>query len=161
MKRLFLFLLLFAGSLHVAAAQRTIFVVRHAEKMTDRSDANDPSLSDVGRARAEALATALKDVRITAVYATEFKRTQETAAPSARAAGVEVTVIPGSERAALIEKLKSGNGNALVVAHSNTVPEILNGLGIAAQIAIADADYDNLFVVTLDGEPRLLRLHYR
>jgi hypothetical protein len=28
-------------------------------------------------------------------------------------------------------------------------------------VNINDDDYDNLFVVTLDKKPRLLRLHYR
>ena len=44
----------------------------------------DPDLSDAGRARAESLANVLKDAGITAIYATELKRTQQTAAPLAR-----------------------------------------------------------------------------
>ena len=143
-----------------AAAQSTIFIVRHAEK--NENAGNDPDLSDAGRARAEALANALKDARITAIYATEFKRTQETAAPLAKALGLEVAKLPAKETAALVAKLRDlHGGNALVVGHSNTVPQLIKSLGIETPIKIADADYDNLFVVTLDEKPRLIQLHYR
>ena len=143
-----------------AAAQSTIFIVRHAEK--NENAGNDPDLSDAGRARAEALANALKDARITAIYATEFKRTQETAEPLAKALGLEVTKLPAKETAALVAKLRDlHGGNALVVGHSNTVPQLIKSLGVEAPIKIAEADYDNLFVLALDEKPRLIQLHYR
>ena len=83
-----------------AAAQSTVFVVRHAERADAGSAgagmmANDPDLAEAGRARAESLATALKDAGITAIYATQFKRTQQTAAPLAKALGVPVTTVLG------------------------------------------------------------------
>ena len=42
---------------------------------------SDPLLSEAGRARAESLAAMLKDTKLMAIFTTEFKRTQETAAP--------------------------------------------------------------------------------
>ena len=50
-----------------------------------------------------------------------------------------------------------------VVGHSNTIPEIAKALGVSTPIPIADADYDNLFVLSManDGPPALLQLHYR
>ena len=143
-----------------AAAQSTIFIVRHAEK--NENAGNDPDLSDAGRARAEALADVLKDAGITAIYATEFKRTQETAEPLAKALGLKVTKLPGKETATLVAKLRDLHGeNALVVGHSNTVPQLIKSLGFEAPIKIAEADYDNLFVLALDEKPRLIQLHYR
>jgi hypothetical protein len=38
-------------------------------------------------------------------------------------------------------------GAALVVGHSNTVPDILRALGVATPVTIPDDEYDNLFVV--------------
>ena len=58
--------------------------------------ATDPALSAAGRARAASLAAMLKDTKLTAVFATEFKRTQETAAPTA--AAQHVTVDDGARR---------------------------------------------------------------
>jgi 2,3-bisphosphoglycerate-dependent phosphoglycerate mutase len=125
-----LFLSLVVGA---ANAQTTIFIVRHAEK----ADATkDTDLSEAGRGRAEALAKILRDTNINAIYTTEFKRTQES------------------------EKRRGSSGNALVVGHGNTIPDLIKALGITEAINIAENDYDNLFVVVLAEKPQLLRLHY-
>lgn len=149
-----------------ASAQQTVFVVRHAERTDTAAGgtpmmAADPELSDAGRARAESLAVALKDARIVAIFSTEFKRTQATAAPLAKALGVQVTTINSKEPAKLIEAVKAAGGNVLVVGHSNTVPAIVKDLGVAGPVTVGDAEYDNLFVVTLGATPSVLRLHYR
>lgn len=149
-----------------AAAQSTIFLVRHAERAdtaggTSPTMAADPDLSAAGRARALSLAAALKDAKITVIYATEFKRTQQTAAPLARAAGLAVTTVPSKNVAELIAKLKAEPGNVLVVGHSNTVPDVIKGLGVAVEIKIDDSEYDNLFVLPPGNPSPLVRLHYR
>ena len=95
-----------------AAAQQTVFLVRHAER-ADTSPgvsptmAADPDLSEAGRARAESLASALKDARITAIYTTEFKRTQQTAAPLAKVLGLTVKVVTSKSAADLLKQLKA------------------------------------------------------
>ncbi len=86
-----------------AAAQHTVFLVRHAERAdsspgTSPTMAADPDLSAAGRARADHLAEALKDAKITAIFATEFKRTQQTAAPLAKALGLTVKIVSSNER---------------------------------------------------------------
>ena len=149
-----------ASPVGAAPAQPIIFLVRHAEKAAD-GDAKDPDLSDVGRARAAALAQLLKNADIRAVYATEFKRTQQTATPTAEAAGLKVKQISGDKISTLVAKLHAQHGNALVVGHSNTLPQIIKALGLPEAGAIADADYDNLFVVFPGSTPRLVHLRYR
>ena len=157
-KRLGFYFLLLSAFLSTATAQSTIFIVRHAEK----ADATkDPDLSEVGRARAEALAKMLKDANITAIYATEFKRTQQTAAPLAKALSITITTLPAKDNAALIAKLRTSTGNALVVGHGDTIPDLIKALGISDPINIAENDYDNLVAVVLDQKPHLIRLHYR
>ncbi len=157
-KRLVFCFVVLSVVLSTAPAQSTIFVVRHAEK----ADASkDPDLSEAGRARAEALAKMLKDANITAIYTTEFKRTQQTAAPLAKALGITVTTLPAENSAPLIAKLRALNGNSLVVGHGNTIPDLIKALGISEPINVAENDYDNLFVVLLDEKPQLIRLHYR
>ena len=158
-----MFMLLATASL---AAAQTVFVVRHAERADAGTGggtmmATDPELSAAGRARAEALASALKDAGVTGIFVTEFKRTQQTAAPLAKLLGVTVQTISSKDTAALVSRLKSATGNVLVVGHSNTVPDIVKGLGIATPVTIGEADYDNLFVVTPGERPALVRLHYR
>src|SRR5262245_50074133 len=99
--------------LSAADAAPVVFIVRHAEKAsaTDK----DPSLSPEGQKRAGALAHILKDSKITSVFVTEFKRTQETGAPTAKAAHVSPTIVSANDTVALVEKLRASNGNVLVV----------------------------------------------
>ena len=141
-----------------ANAAPVIFLVRHAEKASPGG--NDPDLSLAGQKRADALARILRDSQITAVFVTEFKRTQETAAPTAKAAHLSPTVVPANDIGALVEKLRALNGNTLVVGHSNTIPDLLKALGIATPITISDDDYTEIFVVLVGDTPQLFRLHY-
>jgi broad specificity phosphatase PhoE len=157
MKAVALFLLLFV-SISIASAQPVVVIVRHAEKAADGG--SDPDLSSAGRARADALARILKDSGITGIFTTEFKRTQETAAPTATSVRVTPTVVAAKDTAALVAKLHQLNGNALVVGHGDTIPNLVKALGINVPVNIPDADYSELFVVTLGDKPRLFRLHY-
>ncbi len=141
-----------------ANAAPVIFLVRHAEKAS--TGGNDPDLSLAGQKRADALARILRDSQITAVFVTEFKRTQETAAPTAKAAHLSPTVVPANDIGALVEKLRALNGNALVVGHGNTIPDLLKALGIATPVSIPEDDYTEIFAVLVGDAPRLLRLHY-
>jgi broad specificity phosphatase PhoE len=157
MKALLLFLSIFVA-VTIASAQPVVVIVRHAEKAASGGD--DPGLSPAGRARAEALDRILKDSGITAIFTTEFKRTQETAASTAASAHVVPTVVAAKDTAALIAKLHQLNGNALVVGHGNTIPDIIKALGIHMPIQIPEDDYTELLIVTLGGKPQLFRLHY-
>jgi broad specificity phosphatase PhoE len=157
MKALALFLLVFV-SVSMASAQPVVVIVRHAEKAT--SGGKDPDLSSAGRARADALARILKDSDITAIFTSEFKRTQETAAPTANSVHVAPTVVAAKDTAALVAKLHQLNSNALVVGHGDTILNIIKALGINSPINIPDEDYSELLIVTLGAKPQLLRLHY-
>ena len=158
MKRLASILLIYLLLVAAADAAPLIFVVRHAEKATTGGD--NPDLSVAGQKRADALARILKDSQITAVFVTEFKRTQETAAPTARAAHLSPIVLPANDVPGLVAKLRALNGNALVVGHGNTIPDLMKALGITTPISIPDDDYMEIFVVSLGDPPQLIRLHY-
>ena len=157
MKAPALLLLLFVAA-SIASAQPVVVIVRHAEKAANGGD--DPDLSSAGRVRADALARILKDSGITAIFTTEFKRTQQTAAPTTTSAHVRATVVAVKDTAGLVAKLHELNGNALVVGHSNTIPDIIKALGINNAINIPDDDYSELLIVTLGDKPPLFRLHY-
>ncbi len=146
----------------VVPASASVFVVRHAEK-ADPSDPDTP-LSEAGETRARALASALSGRGLKAVYATEFKRTQQTAKPAAQAAGVDVVIINNAERTALIERAKAvPMGSAvLIVGHSNTVPDIVRELSGEEVDGISENEFDNLYEVVLeaDGRKHLVRSKY-
>lgn len=135
----------------------TVVLVRHAEKGTD--DPRDPSLSDAGEARAEKLARMLASSGLSRVYTSEYKRTQQTAAPFATAAKLETQVVPAGKPDELVAKLRAlaPGSKALVVGHSNTVPKLAELLG--AKLAhvetgpageqLPDAEYGRIVVLTV------------
>ena len=142
-----------------AFAQVTVILTRHAEKAPTPKD--DPPLSAAGQKRAEMLAAMLADSGVDAIYVTELQRTQKTAAPLAERVHVAPTVIPANDTAQLMKTIRArDNGVVVVVGHSNTVPEIIAGLG-GPTVDIPDPQYDNLFVLTVGpSQSSLLRLHY-
>src|SRR6185436_19103775 len=115
-------------------------------------------LSGAGIARANSLAAMLKDARIRTVITTEYKRTRQTGDPVAKAGGVPLTVLDSKDVAGLLKKIRSSTGNVLVVGHSNTVPEVLKGLGVTEPVTITDDEFDSLFVVTRASPPAFVRL---
>lgn len=161
---LFAFLLIAAG--RTAAQTTTVIVVRHAEKVDDSAD---PLLSEAGTARAQALAEALRDAGVTAIYTTQFQRTRLTAEPLARATAITPLVIgAGSPSQTHVERIadrvreSDAGGIVLVVGHSNTVPLIVSALGGPDVGTIEDDEYDHMFVLTLrpDASPLLVRAQY-
>jgi broad specificity phosphatase PhoE len=144
-----------------AFAQRTIVLVRHAEKL-DHTD--DPPLAAAGLQRATALANLLRGAGVSAIIATEFRRTQSTAEPLAKRLRLTPEIIKALQVDALVARLRRSPADAvvLVVGHSNTLPIILTKLGWTGTLDLQDRDYDDVFVVTPrgEGEPAVLRLMY-
>lgn len=144
-------------------ATATFILVRHAEKATD--DARDPSLSDAGLARAAKLATLLADAPLTAAYATEYRRTQQTARPAADGHGIVVTTYDArTPEAAFASRLRTahGRGTVLVVGHSNTVPGIVAALLGAPVEPMQDDQFGRLYRVSIgvDGKATLAQESY-
>lgn len=151
--------LLLAGCASMPASQGVSFVVvRHADKAAD--DPRDPTLTEAGTARARALAERLRGERVVAVYATAYRRTQLTASPTARAAGIDVTPYDANlPAAAFAARLRAAHrdGTVLVVGHSNTAPAIAAALCGCAVPAMADGEYGTVHRIDVDrgGRPRL------
>lgn len=144
-------LLLITGCSHIAsepAALATFVVVRHAEKAID--DPRDPSLAPAGQARAERLADSLRNEPLAAVYATAYRRTQQTATPSARTHALAVTTYDAKQPAAeFAQQLRRAHhaGTVLVVGHSNTAPAIAAALCQCEIAPMGDNDYDRRLIV--------------
>jgi broad specificity phosphatase PhoE len=162
MKRLVIALLLLFVAINVSAQITTIVIVRHAEKVSDDSDA---ALSDIGKVRADELARVLAGSHVSAIYVTQFIRTQQTAAPAAKAMSLTPTIIKASDTyahdvAAHIKK-KHGGETVLVISHSDRIGPLMKALGIKNVPAFTKTQYDDLFVVTLaNGKAKLTSLRY-
>lgn len=148
--------LILALPLQAAPGETLIFVVRHAEKAGDHP--RDPTLSEEGLRRALALAAMLQPEALQAVYATPYRRTQLTAAPTAAAKDLSITVRPAGESAdSLAQVLRSRHAGqrVLVVGHSNTVPALVEALAGQPIDAIPEQQYDRFLVVRLQGNQLL------
>ena len=154
-----LFILLGAIFPGAVRSDQIVFFVRHAEKAPDTSGRKDPDISEAGQKRAERLAEQLKDANIRAIFVSEFKRTQETAAPLAKLLSLTPIITPAKDKDSLVAQLRGVNGNALVIGHGDTIPDIIRAIGIGDAISIPDQDYDELFEVVLCEKPQLIRLH--
>jgi len=151
----------------------TVFLVRHAEKESAPPD--NPPLTEMGRKRSQALARTLKEAGIKAIYTSQFLRTQQTAEPVGALLAVTPASIPlkmdsrdprrVSEQSIkeIVDKIHAqAGGAALVVGHSNTVPEVIRMLGVSDVPTIDDKQFDDLFVVTIyeKGRAQVTRLKY-
>ncbi|TIL97246.1 MAG: histidine phosphatase family protein [Mesorhizobium sp.] len=152
---------------HPVGAQDVIYIVRHSDPPSTLNldeILDETPLSESGQQRAKMLAERLKDAGVTTIYATQAKRTVETAEPLAKARGLETRVHSYEDSDGLVRLLRSENGRdrVLVVGHWSTIPEILKALGYPDEVKIERSAYDNLFVVVPKEEqaPIVLHLHY-
>ena len=126
----------------------------------------DPDLTSVGQRRAEALASRLGTAGVTAIIATQFKRSQETAQPLAAALRIQPEIIPAGARSSsdsvAAAVLRHRGGKILIVGHSNTIPGIIEALGGPRLPNLCDNEYSNLFLIYIpaSGKPELTRQHY-
>lgn len=135
------------------SAALTFVVVRHAEKAGD--DPRDPSLSEAGQARAQALARLLADEPLTAAHATGYRRTQQTAQPAADAHSLRLTLYDAQLPATtLASQLRASyrHGTVLVVGHSNTVPDIAAALSGQTVQAMTDDQYGLIYRIAIDAD---------
>lgn len=158
---LFAFLLLLPGFPQQAAAQDEIliFLVRHAERADDGPEENrmamdpmmaeDPPLSAAGRDRAVLLAEMLSDAGITHIHSTDYRRTRETAGPTAEGSGIQTAIYDSSDLEGFAERLSSTPGRHLVVGHSNSTPGLVKALGGDPGLPIESLEYDRLYLVSM------------
>jgi 2,3-bisphosphoglycerate-dependent phosphoglycerate mutase len=124
----------------------TFILVRHAETT---GIGTNPSLSEDGQTRAQALSDILQNVDLHAVYATDFNRTQESAQVTATDQGLPVTEYDPENQEQLVQEVLALNDETvLVVGHSDTVPLLLNILvGSDLYEGLAKDVHCDLFVV--------------
>ncbi len=148
------------------APPAAVILVRHAEKAAEPS--GDQALSQAGRARAAALADALRDSGVTAIVTSQFARTQETARPLAAALSVKPEIVPVASAdvpahvAAVVAAVRRHPGEiVLVVGHSNTLPAIAAALSGTKQPDICESQYASLFILVPAGATmRIVRSRY-
>jgi broad specificity phosphatase PhoE len=149
-----------------ATTTTIVILARHAEK--DVSSIQDPPLSAEGEQRAERLAQMFGRGtgvgKIDAIYVSDARRTQQTAAPLAERLGKQAIVVPAADTKGLASRVmhEHEGDSVLIVGHSNTVPELIHELGDIDVPPIGDDEYDTLYVLSIPsfGHASLLRMAY-
>jgi phosphohistidine phosphatase SixA len=151
----------------------SVFLVRHAEKATTPPE--DPPLTEAGTMRAQQLANILAHAGIKSIYTSQFLRTKQTAEPLAKSLGITPSLMPIKMSPSnpreisqqsikdIADKIYERAGDAaLVVGHSNTIPEVIKMLGGDQPTAIDEKEFNDLFVVTVyaRGKAKVARLKF-
>jgi broad specificity phosphatase PhoE len=141
----------------------TIILVRHAEKNIEPNNP-DPDLSPQGFERAQEIARVFGETGINALYATQFKRTQQTVKPLADRVGVQAKLLQANQTDELVNQLRTTNrGQTVFIAgHNNTVPAIVSTLSGETYPTIPESEYDNLYIVTIYrfGKAKVVKMKY-
>jgi phosphohistidine phosphatase SixA len=149
----------------------TVIFVRHADTDASMAGPDDvPPLNARGRQRAELLADFLENVDVTgsvnAIYASDKRRTQETAAPLAKRLNLDVQIADHLDTAGFMRSmLRHHSGQiVLIVSHSNTIQPLIDELHGSKNLKpFASDEFNRLYVVTIPrplGKVKTLELFY-
>lgn len=128
----------------------TIYLVRHAEKTTQRPD---PGLTEAGKKRALELVNVLRNKGLTAIYSSDYIRTKETARPTAELFNLDVQLYNPRDLPGIAKTLTALSGSVLVVGHSNTTPQLVELLGGESVSEINEAsEYDRLYKIVIQND---------
>jgi len=147
------------------ARTTVVLLVPHAEAQSAAS--GDPDLSKAGEARVrglgEFIAGVLAGDKVDYLYSADTRRAQQTAAPIANEFKLPVNLLASSDWAGFASRIRRDHrgGVVVVVGYPSTIPAVLGEL-TAIDIAIAEDDYDSIFLVVMPspGPTRVFRLRY-
>lgn len=146
------------------ASARYVFLVRHTER---EWDGEDPPLTSIGEARAQALAATLRDSGITAIITTQWRRTRDTAAPLAKLLRITPEIVPvyeGKSREnieAVAAAVRAHKDETVLVVGHITVTGVIAALGGPSLPTICENVFSDLFLYAPPGgEEGLVRLRY-
>lgn len=125
----------------------TLYLIRHAEKEQDGS--RDPVLTVTGKNRSQQLANWFQDKEIREIWSSDYKRTRDTVKPLLSQPGLELSIYDPGNQAALVEQLLHRQLNALIVGHSNTIPELARLLCGCLIEDMEETEHDRLIVISV------------
>ncbi|MEP7029173.1 MAG: phosphoglycerate mutase family protein [Candidatus Eisenbacteria bacterium] len=141
----------------------TVILVRHAEK-NPHPPGGDAGLNAHGLLRARELARVLAGAEVSAIYASQYGRTQLTGAPLAEAISDSVRVYDANHLDALAARIRAEDHGrtVLVIGHGDTIGPTIEALTGQALGKPEPAPYDGMWVLTLreGGGFKLLRMKY-
>jgi len=141
-----------------AAQEKTILLVRHAEKI---DDSQDPELSPQGKERAQRLVKTIGKYKPGGFFSTDFKRTRDTLAPLAAKREKKIEIYYPRKPQELIDTImKSKTKRFVISGHSNTIPGLANLIAKKEVFRnLNDSEHSVIWLVRLkDGKVTRLEL---
>jgi cytosine/adenosine deaminase-related metal-dependent hydrolase/phosphohistidine phosphatase SixA len=138
-----------------AAQQGAIYVMRHLDTPAGE---RDPDLTPEGAAAAQRLVQLFAAERPRAIYVSDYRRTQQTAAALAARLGLTPITYDPADTPGLIARVRGGPLPALVIGHSNTVPEIIAALGGTRPAPLVHEDFGDVWRVAANGTTTKARI---
>ena len=144
---------LFISSSCYSQEVTTYYFIRHAEKLRiDITDKN-PKLNYEGVKRADAWKEVFTNVKLDAVYSTDYNRTKLTAKPTADSKHLPIFLYDPKDMYSESFQHKTKGKAVLVVGHSNTTHIFANKvLGRDEYNQINDDNNSNLYIVSVIDE---------
>ncbi|MEA3031502.1 MAG: hypothetical protein QOG13_2827 [Sphingomonadales bacterium] len=133
------------------------YVMRH---LNTPAGERDPDLLSEGQRTAALLVGwfARERARPAAIYVSDYKRTRQTAAPLAASLGLTPIVYDPADTPGLIARVRAGPAPALIVGHSNTVPDIVAALGGTRPTPLVHEDFGDIWRVGANGATARTRI---
>jgi len=157
MKKIFCLLILFSCFNNYAQENTvtTYYLIRHAEKDRTNKTNTNPSLTEIGLKRAQNWAKVFKNVTFDFIYTTNYKRTIQTAQPTALNNNLEILFYNPRELYTDDFRKKTMGKTVLIVGHSNTTPQFVNKILVTKKYSdIDDTNNGNLYIITLLGSSK-------
>ncbi|RTZ03730.1 phosphoglycerate mutase [Flavobacterium bomense] len=148
-KFLALFTLLFLN-ISFGQSTTTYYFIRHAEKV---DNSQNPDLSEKGLKRAEKWNTIFSEISFDEIYSTDYKRTLQTASPTATTKKMKVKLYDPKNIPIEVFKKETIGKKILIVGHSNTIPKFVNQMINQNSFTdIQDKTFGNLYIVIMVDE---------
>ena len=136
-------LTLSAGCATFAPAPPNFYIMRHLQK----AEGSDPPLTALGRSNAALLRHLVGDDPPRAIYVSTTRRARETAAQLAESLHLTPQEYDPRDTPGLLARLRAERGTVLVVGHSNSVPDIVEGVGGRRPDPIGDETYGWIYYI--------------
>ena len=151
MKKFLLLLALLFLNISFGQSNTAIYYfIRHAEKV---DSSQNPDLSEKGLKRADLWSKIFSEISFDKIYSTDYKRTIQTANPTATAKKIQVKLY--NPKTLNIESFKKETlgKKVLIVGHSNSIPKFVNEMINQNLFSdIEDETFGDLYMVTISGK---------
>lgn len=123
-------------------AHPNIYVMRH---LHTPAGVSDPELTEEGRRHAQMLSDRLRVDPPDVIYVSDTKRARQTADPLAVRLKLAPKLYDPRDTPGLIASVEKEAGTVLIVGHSNTVPDIVEGLGGQRPPTLVHEDFGDIW----------------